>query len=127
MTDWVRTFERGTDFVESLNGVMWAEARLPFWWHHCQAQTRASFNSGYIERCACGASRLTPDGPWLERNQTRRRRRRARRDANLPRVQVICGDCGLSYEAAEGTPRAGQRLCDNCWADQLTAGREWPE
>lgn len=113
--------ENGGDRAESLGGVLWADAPLPLPWHRCRAQTRGRFVRDYIERCACGAARMSPGGPWTERNQTRKGRVRARREARLPRVQVTCRQCGNLYEAAAGTPIAGQRLCNACWADAFTA------
>lgn len=120
--EWVRTYEDGADWSESIGGVMWNDAPLPRWWHRCRAQTRAQLGMGYAERCACGAASLTPAGPWLGRNQTRKARARVRREARRPRVQVTCGECGNPYEAAARTPEAAQRLCNGCWAEVFTAG-----
>jgi hypothetical protein len=72
---WVRTFEQGTDYIESVGGIDWAEAPLPPRLHWCFPQTRGYFGLHYTERCACGAIRLRRRGPWIEKNQTRRCRR----------------------------------------------------
>jgi hypothetical protein len=123
--EWVRTFQNGPEYVESLGGVMWSNAPLPLPWHRCRPQTRAWLGLDYVERCPCGAARMSPDGPWLERNQTRKSRARRRREARLPRVQVTCRECGKAYEAGEGTRTAAQRLCSGCWAKEFVAsGRE---
>jgi hypothetical protein len=119
---WVRTYESDTGYLESLGGVLWNDARLPYLRHRCSAQTRGWFGLNYTERCACGAVRFSHQGPWAERNQTRKARRRQRREDRLPRVRVTCRECGGSYEAADGTPRARARQCDTCWGAALTAG-----
>jgi hypothetical protein len=119
--EWVRTFENDGDYIESLGGVMWNDARLPLPWHRCRTRTRGRFGPDYVERCPCGAARMSPGGPWVERNETRKARARARREARLPRVQVTCGECGKPYEATVGTRRADQRLCDSCWGEAFVA------
>jgi hypothetical protein len=35
--EWVRTYENGTDYIESLGGVMWHKATLPLRWHRCRS------------------------------------------------------------------------------------------
>lgn len=121
--EWVRTYDNAPDYVESLGGVMWNDARLPLPWHRCRAQTRGFLSLDYVERCPCGAARMSPGGPWVSRNETRKSRARARREARLPRVQVTCRECGEQYEAAEGTPVAHDRLCNGCWAAAFAASR----
>lgn len=120
MTTWVRTYENGADWTEHLGGVDWNKARLPLPLHRCRPQTRGQLDGHYVERCRCGAYRDGPSGPWVRRNETRRDRRRKRREDRLLRVTATCRDCGRSYEAAEGTLWAANRQCDGCWADEFT-------
>jgi hypothetical protein len=117
---WVRTYERGPDYSESIDGIEWPDAPLPPRWHRCQAQTRGWFTSyGYTERCACGAIRGSIHDPWGEKNQTRRQRAQQRRDAKAPRETITCQVCGQPYEAIAGSCKACERLCTSCWADLL--------
>jgi hypothetical protein len=117
---WVRTYEHGPDYSESIDGIEWPDAPLPPRWHHCRAQTRGWFASyGYIERCPCGAARLSVHGPWMEKNQTRRQRAQKRRDDRAPRETVTCRICGQPYEAVAGSPIAGEQRCSSCWGDWL--------
>ena len=74
---WVRTYENGLNYIESLGGVSWNDAGIPYPWHRCTAQTRGWISSGYIERCRCGAIRPDSVGPWAEKNQTLRARKKA--------------------------------------------------
>jgi hypothetical protein len=73
--NWVRTYEHGADYIESIDGTDWAHVPLPPRLHWCFPQTRGRFGLDYVERCACGAARLTPGGRWLEKNQTRKGRK----------------------------------------------------
>lgn len=116
---WVRTYEHGGDYIESLGGVLWADVPLPYPWHHCKAQTRGWFSLNYTERCACGATRYGAREPWIEKNETRHLRARERRDARAPKETVTCRDCGEPYEAVAGSRIARERLCSTCWADHL--------
>jgi hypothetical protein len=68
VTEWVRTYENGLNYSESLGGVVWAEAPVPARWHRCQPQTRGRIGPDYIERCACGAIRDGACGPWARKN-----------------------------------------------------------
>lgn len=68
---WVRTYENGADYVESIDGIPWTDAPLPPARHACRPQTRGWFTLSYAERCACGAARSSVHGPWIEKNQTR--------------------------------------------------------
>jgi hypothetical protein len=119
VSTWVRTYESGADYMESIGGVLWADASLPPRWHRCEPQTRRWMSLSYTERCACGAIRDRARGPWLDRNQTRKSRAKERREARMPREQVTCLGCGEQYEAAQGTPAARQRECGQCWADRF--------
>lgn len=73
--NWVPSYQKGFEYVESSNGVDWYDAPEPRrWrrlWHRCSAQTRAYMGGMFTERCACSAIRLGPDpfdlGPWMER------------------------------------------------------------
>jgi hypothetical protein len=126
MTDmnltWVRTYEHNGDYIESIDGTDWADAPLPYPWHKCTPQTRGWFGLSYTERCACGATRLDGRyGHWMEKNQTRKARRKEQAEAKLPRVQVTCGECGQPYEAAAGTFIAREELCTDCWGKQFIA------
>jgi hypothetical protein len=121
VTDWVRVYEDSGYRIESLGGTNWNDAPLPRWWHRCRPQTRGWLDLDYVERCACGAIRLSPGDLWAERNQTRRARARTRRDERLPRVQVTCCECGQRYEAVPGSPAARTRQCDSCWVTTLIA------
>jgi hypothetical protein len=73
---WVRTYENGADYIESIDGIPWADAPLPPARHACQPQTRGWFTLSYVERCACGAARSSVHGPWIEKNQTRNQQKR---------------------------------------------------
>jgi hypothetical protein len=125
MSEWVRTYENGADYIESLDGVDWNDAPLPRRWHDCTAQTRGWMSLNYVERCACGAIRDSTREPWMEKNQTRHGRARARRDERAPKETVTCGSCGNDYEAVAGSPIAAARQCATCWGDDLvrTHGR----
>ena len=116
---WIRTYETGPDYTESIGGILWADAGLPYPWHRCEPQTRGWFGLNYVERCACGAIRDRNRGPWLDRNQTRKHRQRERREAKMPREHVTCGGCGKRYEAIAGSAQAAARQCNQCWADAL--------
>jgi hypothetical protein len=75
-------------------------------------------DGNYIEsRCACGATRLSVHDPWMEKNQTRRQRAQARRDAKAPKETVTCRICGQPYEAIAGSPIAREQRCTSCWSD----------
>ncbi len=76
-TEWKRFYEDGIYYAENLGGVEWADAPIPRRWHRCRAQSRAYFNTGYIERCACGAYRQNLTF-WLDRNSRLRLRKRHR-------------------------------------------------
>jgi hypothetical protein len=118
---WVRTYSSGGDYIESLGGVLWSDAGLPLRWHWCVPQTRGRIGLTYSERCRCGAIRLRPTGLWLDKNQTRRHRRMAAREARLPRVTVTCRRCGKPYEAGAGTAIARSAVCTPCWAQAMAA------
>lgn len=71
---WVRSYqghgEHAGDYLDRLGGVDWLDAPRPRRWHRCRPQARGRFGllGPLVERCACGATRLHGDGPWLERN-----------------------------------------------------------
>jgi ribosomal protein S27AE len=121
--NWVRTYENGLEYIESLGGVAWNDSEPPWSLHRCRPQTRGWMNANSVERCRCGATRLDGNSPWLERNQTRQHRKRRRQEDRLPRVTVTCQDCGKPYEAAGGTPVAREEMCSNCWATRFLASR----
>lgn len=121
-TTWVRTYENGIDYSESLDGVIWADAPLPRRWHRCTPQTRGWLGANYTERCACGATRLRASGPWIYKNETRKGRKRQRREERAPKETVTCRKCGSTYEAVAGSLIAQQRLCTQCWAKRFVAG-----
>jgi hypothetical protein len=86
---WIREFENGAEYIEHLDGVPWYEAGVPGRWHRCKPRTRGLLHRpvtrrasepalDYVERCACGATRLDRVSPWMEKNQTRKARRRRR-------------------------------------------------
>jgi hypothetical protein len=116
---WVRTRTSDGGYVESLGGVLWADAPLPPRWHRCTTQTRGWIGLNWIERCACGATKL--DGRWIGKNETRHHRAQARKDARAPKETVTCRNCGQPYEAVAGSPIARARQCTTCWADDLIA------
>jgi hypothetical protein len=118
---WIRTYEHGSDYSESLGGVMFGDGPHdpPPWWHRCAPQTRGRVDRELVERCRCGATRFDGYGPWVNRNQTRKARRKKKAEAKLPRVQVTCRVCGKPYEAAAGTAIARQELCTDCWSEQF--------
>lgn len=123
MTEWVLTHEHGDGLsnvrIESINGVDWHAAPLPYPWHQCFPQTRGWIGLNYTERCACGAIRFSARERWMDRNATRKARKKAAAEAMLPRVQVTCQACGQPYEAGEGSRQAADELCTRCWADAL--------
>lgn len=127
---WIRTREWREfgefgceNYIESLGGVDWNEAPLPYPWHRCAAQTRGWIGLSYTERCACGAIRMRNSGPWLERNQTRHHRQRDKRIKQAARVQVTCRTCGKEYETSALAPDANGQ-CTSCWSDMfLRTGR----
>jgi hypothetical protein len=58
-------------------GVPWWEAKVPHRWHRCKPQTTgATSGLGLVQRCACGAIRFGADPFWLQRNSTRKARKR---------------------------------------------------
>jgi hypothetical protein len=67
MSTWVTEYSHGAEYVENLDGVSWADAPRPRWWHRCRAQTTAMLDRAFISRCACGASRVN-GGWWYGRN-----------------------------------------------------------
>ena len=70
--EWVRTYEKGADYIECLGGVSWNDAPLPYPWHHCRAQMRGWMGLSYVERCACGAIRGSAREPWQDWRAGRR-------------------------------------------------------
>jgi len=113
---WVCTHDHGGTRIESVDGIEWSKGEPPARWHRCRPQTRGWIGLDYTERCRCGAARMAPCGPWLNRNETRTARRKQQREDALPRVTVTCRDCGKPYEAAEGTSMALAAQCTDCWA-----------
>ena len=71
---WVCSYRDGMNWLEDLGGVPWHKAPLPRRWHRCRPQTRGMMAGGYVERCPCGAIRLSTSGPWGRKNQTRQDR-----------------------------------------------------
>ena len=69
--NWVRTYENGPDYIESAGGIDWCDAPLPRRFHRCRTQTRGWLRFSYVERCACGATRLRPGKFWIGRNERR--------------------------------------------------------
>jgi hypothetical protein len=78
MPNWVCTFENDGDYMESIEGILWADAPLPRKRHHCTPQTRGWFGVSYVERCACGAIRGSRYVDWEEKNRARKDRRKNR-------------------------------------------------
>lgn len=117
---WVRTYENGADWSASVNGVLWGTITPPLRLHWCFPQTRSVLGGEMSERCNCGAIRFDGGGPWVNRNQTRKAARKARREARLPQVTVTCG-CGAQYQAGQGTALALARECTDCWAERFLA------
>lgn len=72
---WVRFYQDGSYYAENLDGIHWADAPIPWRWHRCHKWSRAYFDTGYVERCACGGIRVNL-GPWLERNSRLHQRKR---------------------------------------------------
>jgi hypothetical protein len=124
--NWIRTFENGADYIESIDGIDWHDAPLPSRWHQCREQTRGWFGLNYVERCACGATRLRHSEPWMNKNETRQGRIRQRKDAKSRKVAVTCQECGQSYEAVAGSRIAGARQCNSCWSDDLLRSQGYP-
>lgn len=125
-TNWVLTYEGGEGLnntrIESIDGIEWADAPLPYPWHKCTPQTRGWVGLNYTERCACGGIRLDGRyGHWMEKNATLKSRQRERREAKMPRVQVRCRTCGQDYEAIKDSRQARQELCTSCWGERFVA------
>lgn len=73
---WVRRdFGNGLDYLESIDDVLWADAPLPPRLHRCRPQTRGWVGLDYVERCACGAARMSSRAPWVNKNETRQARK----------------------------------------------------
>ena len=65
---YIVTYDSGMlDYIESRNGVAWADAPKPKRRHTCWDQTRGLMHASPVARCACGAIRLD-NGRWRERN-----------------------------------------------------------
>jgi hypothetical protein len=68
---WVRTWEHGPEYLESLDGVEWSDCPPPpdGWWarrrHRHAAQTRGLIDRNRIARCVCGAIEFDGDGIWV--------------------------------------------------------------
>lgn len=60
----------GMGYLEHLGGIGWSDAPVPHRWHRCRPQTRGWMQC-FVERCACGATRLD-QSHWMQRNQRRR-------------------------------------------------------
>jgi hypothetical protein len=59
------------------DGVPWPDAPLPPRFHRCKAQTAGWTNwFEFIERCACGAARMNRHPLWINKNETRKNRRK---------------------------------------------------
>jgi len=58
--------DRGDGIYHYLN-VPWWNAPIPRRWHHCKAQSWSLLDSGFFERCACGAVRID-HRVWIDRN-----------------------------------------------------------
>lgn len=58
------------DPYEHVDGVWWHDAKNPFWVHRCWVQTRGTVTGTYVERCACGATRLDHGRFWFGRNES---------------------------------------------------------
>jgi len=58
--------------VQDVGGVPWYNAPLPRRWHRCRRQTYGWIGMDYVERCACGAMRLSGRGGWMDKNERRK-------------------------------------------------------
>jgi hypothetical protein len=67
--NWIKD-ENG--ITEHLDGVPWHQAKRPWRWHFCTAQTRGTTTTGHVpvDRCRCGAIRMM-FGPWIDKNSRR--------------------------------------------------------
>lgn len=74
MSTWIkREMPHNPDFdIEDLDGIDWLDAPTPSLFHRCKPQTKGWMGGvRYIQRCACGATRLSERGPWIGKNETR--------------------------------------------------------
>jgi hypothetical protein len=55
-------------YVEHRDGIEWLYAPKPRRWHRCKPQTRGLVRMGFVERCACGATRIDHYSHWMDRN-----------------------------------------------------------
>jgi hypothetical protein len=53
--------------IQNLEGVWWHEAPKPSRWHKCWIQT-VGYASFSVQRCACGAARMSRWDRWVKRN-----------------------------------------------------------
>lgn len=68
-----KEFGRGIvweDPFEHVDGVLWADAKNPFWVHRCWAQSRGTVAGAYVERCACGATKLNHSRFWFDKHES---------------------------------------------------------
>lgn len=50
---------------------------LPGWFHRCRTIRSGTVSGVFVERCACGGTRMD-SGPWVHKNENRIHRLRAR-------------------------------------------------
>lgn len=64
--------------IHAVDDVWWYDAPLPRRWHRCRPWTTGTIEGDHlgptpIHRCACGAMRFGETGPWIHRNERRRK------------------------------------------------------
>jgi hypothetical protein len=60
-----------TPLMEHHEGVPWHQAPPPGWRHAHRAQTRAWIALEFVERCPCGATRISPFRTWTPEREPR--------------------------------------------------------
>lgn len=72
--------DRWPTTISHRNGVPWWSAPMPRRLHRCSVQTAGWQGFHQVQRCACGAIRVTA-GPWAWMNRNDRRKHARRRTA----------------------------------------------
>ncbi len=57
--------------VQHKDGIWWYDAPMPPEQHDCEPWSSGESGSFFVERCACGATKLDHDWAWLDINSRR--------------------------------------------------------
>jgi hypothetical protein len=60
-----------TPLMEHVDGVPWWNAEAPPWRHLHLPQTRGWIKLDFVERCRCGATRISPFRTWVPERRPR--------------------------------------------------------